>query len=296
MTDTLPADAVVRDGRVTDANAAFYERDGYLLAPDLLSPAEVASVRSEAAAILRGERGGVEGLLNPDPDASDDAVIARYNAIHFPHKISDTLRQFVTHPAIAGVLTRVVGPNVKCMQSMLFTKGPGKPGQSWHQDEYFIPTRDRSLTGVWIAVDDADEDNGCLWVVPGSHRDGVIRRRVDYDGDQFGDADTIGLTDAEEAAAVPVPVPSGGVLFFDGHLLHASNRNTTSSRTRVALVHHVMSAESMLPWDNGGRTAPTNDNRDIVLVAGEDPHAWKGTADLLAPFLRPDRMVHDDQH
>ena len=53
---------------------------------------------------------------------------------------------------------------------MLFIKSEGKPGQAWHQDEFFIPTRDRSLTAVWIALDDATVENGCLWVLPGSHR------------------------------------------------------------------------------------------------------------------------------
>jgi ectoine hydroxylase-related dioxygenase (phytanoyl-CoA dioxygenase family) len=43
-----------------------------------------------------------------------------------------------------------------------------------HQDEYYIPTRDRSLCASWIALDDATIDNGCLWVIPGSHRQGVI--------------------------------------------------------------------------------------------------------------------------
>ena len=71
-------------------------------------------------------------------------------------------------------LTRVIGPDVKAMQSMLFIKAEGKPGQAWHQDEYFIPTRDRSLTAAWIALDDATTENGCLWVLPGSHRRGVI--------------------------------------------------------------------------------------------------------------------------
>ena len=64
----------------------------------------------------------------------------------------------------------MIGPNVKAMQSMLFIKAEGKPGQAWHQDEYYIPTRDRSLTAAWIALDDATVENGCLWVLPGSHR------------------------------------------------------------------------------------------------------------------------------
>jgi ectoine hydroxylase-related dioxygenase (phytanoyl-CoA dioxygenase family) len=57
---------------------------------------------------------------------------------------------------------------------MLFIKSEGKPGQAWHQDELFIPTRDRSLAAAWIALDDATVENGCLWVLPGSHARGVL--------------------------------------------------------------------------------------------------------------------------
>jgi len=84
----------------------------------------------------------------------------------------------LSHPAVVGILTGLVSPNVKCMQSMLFVKGPGKAGQSWHQDEYYIPTRDRSLMGAWIAIDDATVENGCLWIIPGSNKPGYMFRRV----------------------------------------------------------------------------------------------------------------------
>src|SRR5690606_31156021 len=120
-----------------------------------------------------------------DSHASDREVLKQYTAIHFPHKISGLIRECLAHRKITQILTGLVSLNVKCMQSMLFVKGPGKKGQAWHQDEYYIPTRDKSLIGVWIAVDDADLGNGCLWVIPGSHREGYIRKRVPYNGDDY---------------------------------------------------------------------------------------------------------------
>jgi phytanoyl-CoA hydroxylase len=68
---------------------------------------------------------------------------------------------------------------------MLFIKSEGKPGQAWHQDELFIPTRDRSLTAAWIALDDAIVGNGCLWVLPGSHRPGILYPDRDHDDPRF---------------------------------------------------------------------------------------------------------------
>jgi len=80
----------------------------------------------------------------------------------------------MSHPKLTNILTSIVSPNVKTMQSMFFVKAPGKPGQAWHQDEIFIPTRDKSLVGAWIALDDATIDNGCLFIHPGSHKEGIL--------------------------------------------------------------------------------------------------------------------------
>jgi len=124
------------------------------------------------------------------------------------------MRQALAHPPVVAALTEVIGPDVKAMQSMLFTKGEGKPGQAWHQDEYFIPTRDRSLTAAWIALDDATTENGCLWVLPGSHRPGVIYPDRDQEDPRFDctiEAFSFPYSDGD---AVPVQIAAGSVLLF----------------------------------------------------------------------------------
>jgi ectoine hydroxylase-related dioxygenase (phytanoyl-CoA dioxygenase family) len=189
------------------------------------------------------------------------------------------------HKKIVDVLTKIVSKNLKCMQSMLFVKGPGKAGQSWHQDEFYIPTRDQSLVGAWIAIDDATVDNGCLWIVPG--RPGYMMQRVKNESNEYADVDTIDVS-AYEDQMIPVEVNSGSVVFFNGYTLHSSRRNKTAHNFRTALVNHYMSAESMLPWDQDGKLPATEDLRDIVLVAGDDPYAWKGIVDVNKPFLRPE--------
>src|SRR5436853_555180 len=161
----------------------FYQREGYLVLPEALSAQEVEALRGETTRICRGELGEFPGLSASDPTESDAESLKRYLCIHFPHKISQLMFDFLSHPKIVQVLTQLIGPDVKCMQSMLFIKAAGKPGQAWHQDEYFIPTRDRSLTAAWIALDDATTENGCLWAIPGSHT-GVIwpqRKHGDFD-------------------------------------------------------------------------------------------------------------------
>jgi phytanoyl-CoA hydroxylase len=91
----------------------------------------------------------------------------------------------------------------------------------------------------------------------------------------------------KEDDARPIEVAAGAVVFFNGYLLHKSLRNRRTSGFRRALVNHYMSAESLLPWWRAaGPNPPTQDNRDIVLVAGADPYAWKGIEDINRPFVR----------
>lgn len=278
--------AYVKDGCISKENIAFYAQYGYLVAPGLLSASEIGDLKKETAAIFRGERGYVDGLLPVEENESDSEVLKKYVAIHFPHKISPLVFDSLSHQKIVDVLVNIVSPNVKCMQSMLFVKGPGKAGQAWHQDEYYIPTRDRSLTGVWIAIDDATIDNGCLWIVPG--RPAHMMRRVANDSNEYADVDTIDVSAYPSEEVIPVEVKSGSVVFFNGYTLHSSKRNKTADCFRTALVNHYMSAESMLPWDQDGKLPATEDLRDIVMVAGEDPYAWKGIVDANQPYLRPE--------
>lgn len=277
--------AVIPGSGITRENMSFYQLYGYLIAPGLLSEKETAFLKKETAAIFKGQRGEVDGMLPVDPNEKDEDVLKKYVAIHFPHKISPLIHNSLFHQEIVTILTCIVSPNLKCMQSMLFVKAPGKKGQSWHQDEFYIPTRDKSLVGAWIAIDDATVDNGCLWIIPG--RPGHIMPRVKNESPEYADVDTIDVSDRAKEM-VPVEVKSGSVVFFNGYTLHSSLSNKTNDCFRTALVNHYMSAESMLPWDQDGKLAPTEDLRDIVLVAGEDPYAWKGKVDLNKPFLRPE--------
>ena len=101
--------------------------------------------------------------------------MARFLAIHFPHKISGPMHRTLKHPRIIEVLTRVIGPNVKCMQSMLFIKRAGKPGTGLAPGRVLHPDpRPLARPRAWIALDDATVENGCLWVIPGSHRPGIL--------------------------------------------------------------------------------------------------------------------------
>lgn len=265
-------------------SAQAYAENGFTVLRGVFSGEQLAAMQDEVGEVATGRRGAVYGADSVRGD-TDAETVAGVLAIHFPHKVSPLYREALAAPAVVDVLTEIIGPDVKCMQSMLFVKPPGKPGQPWHQDEHFIPTRDRSLTGVWIALDDADEENGCLWAIPGSHKAGIIwPMREQHEPGYDHNPVSFGFPENADDA-VPIEVKAGDAIVFNGYVIHGSRRNGSATRSRRALVNHYMSARSLLPW---GMLGAREDWRDIVMVAGEDPYAWKGTETLVHPFIRPE--------
>ncbi len=254
---------------------------GYLVVPGLMDEAELDDLKRDLVDVARG-RYECDNIEPVDPAMSDQEVLESILCIHQPHFVSSVIESYVRHPEICGVLSQITAAHlpfwdgsVKCMQSMYFVKPPNFQGQAWHQDEIYIPTRDRSLIGAWIAVDDSIVENGCIYVIPGSHRPGYLYPQRPHENlDEFDFApESYGF---DESAEVPVEVQAGTVVFFNGYLLHRSYKNRGGTYRRV-LVNHYCNAYSLLPWSiEEGETPARADRRTIVPVAGIDPYAWKG--------------------
>jgi Phytanoyl-CoA dioxygenase (PhyH) len=168
-----------------------------------------------------------------------ERLAGRLSRDSFPSQAAEPVsRSSGAHPRIVDALTSLIGPNVKCMQSMLFIKHAGKPGQVWHQDEDFIPTRDRSLTAAWIALDDATIDNGCPWAIPGSHRYGVLWPLRQHANSEYDSTPESFDFPYEGSDARPIEVALRSVVFFNGYLLHKSlrNRRRTASGARSSTI------------------------------------------------------------
>ena len=275
-------------------SASDYAEHGYLVVRNAFSRNEVKPLLAEATLICRGALGPLEGLEPVAERDTDEAVLRRYIACHVAHKISSRFRRLLHDERLVDVALELIGPNVKCVHSVLFIKSPGEPGNAWHQDEFFIPSRDRSITTAWIALDDVAVENGCLQVIPGSHRAGVLypmRRHHNPDLDRAEEA--YGFPYSREDG-IAVELEAGSVVFFNGYLLHGSYPNRSESRFRRSVQFVYMSAESLLPWDQVMRGPTTRDYRDIIMVGGTDPYAYKGVEDISHAYLRKRGPTHAD--
>jgi len=142
------------------------------------------------------------------------------------------------HPRLRALLSALLGHDYQPYSSMALCRPPGigatKP---WHQDlAYLSVNRFDGLAGVWIALDPAMVDNGCMHVIPGGHRTGPRPHywsKVDCE---------ITTGTVHPAAAVAVELPPGGLIIFDGLLPHETPANRSSQRRRALQFHYRSAA------------------------------------------------------
>lgn len=272
----------------TSAQLESYLKLGYLAVPDLLTREEIGEIERDIHKICTGGY-TCEGLMPLPASLSAEEIKHRVLGIHEAHLISPVIRKYVSHPAIVGILSKIVGGHlrgwdgaVKCVQSMYYAKPPGMAGHPWHQDEAYFPTRDRSLTAVYIAIDEISADNGCLWFIPGSHRNGYLfpRRPHNQSGEYLFEMESGSFPTQD---MVPMEMRPGTVAFFNGYTLHRSTRNRSDTFRRV-LVNHYCNSWSTLPRyvppdtdrERMGEEIGMADDRKVWNVSGTDPYVWKG--------------------
>ncbi|MCS7223184.1 MAG: phytanoyl-CoA dioxygenase family protein [Armatimonadetes bacterium] len=252
---------------VTVEQYRHYQKYGYLIVRDLVPQEEVEELKGHAMDLFYG-RVDIPGVEKPEAGSDEDLLAKRFTRVHMLHRVDAMAERFLLHPRILDVLEALIGPDVLALQTMLFFNPPGKGGQGWHQDAYYITTYPDTLIGSWLALDRADEENGCLWVAPGSqvepiyptpgaqhgfvHSDGAIADLPEVENVSNLDDDLNTLSPiAKRYESVPVVLEPGDVVFFHGHLLHRSYSNRTKDRWRRAFVSHYCNARSWVPWNHG---------------------------------------------
>ncbi|MBD2869994.1 phytanoyl-CoA dioxygenase family protein [Paenibacillus arenilitoris] len=272
-----------RDNRylVSVKEYAHYHKEGYLIVKGLLSTDDVAELYelAEQSRLDRLKLDQAADAASTDPLKEEFAKATR---IHMLSRLHPAAERGMLHPRILDVTEALIGPDVYALQSMLFLNPPGKGGQGWHQDSCYIRTHPDTLIGAWIALEEADEENGCLWVVPGSNHEPVYPpdgmgggnvHAVDAFGDLNGvqnvshlddEVNTLSKIVANYPPPIPVPLSPGDVLFFHSHLFHRSYPNRTADRYRRSYVCHYCNARSWVPWDHDGFEGDSGNYRQIL--------------------------------
>ncbi len=216
-----------------------YEQNGFLAVEQALSEDEVESAKQGITdLILRGhERGasvmieaaGQEQWATLGADKRMDLVRRLFGFCAAEPRLAAVAH----HPAILWVVRRIIGGEPRCFQEMALLKPPhiGRE-KPWHQDAaYFDFPPGTKVVGVWIALDAATVENGCMHVLPGTHLHGptIHFKRRDW---QICDKEILGKR------CVAVPLAPGGLMLFDGLLHHGTPHNHSPYRRRALQFHY----------------------------------------------------------
>ena len=232
--DALSNPGLSSEQRASWEEQGFFRVDGF---------ADDATGRAMLDRVIEIARAGADGadvspaLILPEANlkgrgATPEGLVSKIFKLH-----RDTVfHEFAISERISALLQPIIGPKLDCFLSQFIFKNPGAWGQPWHQDSYYFPFEPaRPIAGVWLAVTEATLENGCLHVLPGSHREPIHEHVRDRrPGANYG---YVEIVDHDMSAATPVLMDPGDLLVFDSHLMHRSTDNE-SAGIRAAMVYH----------------------------------------------------------
>jgi phytanoyl-CoA hydroxylase len=223
-----------------------FQEDGYLLVEGLFAPEEIRTLVDNFMQMHAG--GTIPGCFEPaDPEEADGDILKLYPRMMHPHRVNELARRYLLDERLEAVLTGLFGEEPLAAQSMLYFKPAGAKGQALHQDNFYLKVEPGTCIAAWVALDAADQENGGLEVVPGTH-DMELFCPEEADSDVSFTRDYVPVPEGLEA--VPVVMRPGDVLFFNGQLVHGSQPNTSSDRFRRSFICHYIgrSSERISKW------------------------------------------------
>jgi len=247
---TVRTAAEVARHTLSDAQVRHYREHGYLHRIQIFTPEQVERLRDGLEAIVQGRNGREAELISRAQNADPNAVQLTY--LQGGWMIDEALHDLVFHPSITVKISQLLGTTrVRFWHDQVFYKPPKVGGNvAWHQDySYWLRTTPSQHISVWIGLDDSTVENGCLHVIPNSHRWGLLKR-----DELLGDMDQLKgqLTPEQLAQFVPLALeqPAGTCSFHHDHTIHGSYRNE-SNRPRRAIILNYMVDGTLSNADDG---------------------------------------------
>ena len=176
--------------------------------------------------------------------------------------------RMASDPRIVSLMQELMGPDILLLGSDFFCKYPEPQATAfiaWHQDVTYWGLEPPVAHTVWIAVDDCDLANGCMRVIPGSHRNGMLTHgKSQRTGNMLSVNQAVPDDLVRSADAVDLVLKAGQVSVHEGHLLHASLPNRSQQRRCGLAVRCVPTHVRQAKSNSLGINWPT------MLLAGQD--------------------------
>jgi phytanoyl-CoA hydroxylase len=258
-----------------------FDRDGFLVLEDAVSPEACAALMTRAEELVEAFEPETVSVFSTKDQSktTDDYFLSSGGEVRFffeeeafdgdgnlrqpkelsinkighaEHDVDPVFSTFSRQPAFAEIAGDLGFTDPLLLQSMYIFKQPAIGGEVVnHQDATFLYTDPITVTGFWVALQDATLENGCLWALPGGHKT-TLRKRFAVNDDRttrFEVLDPAPLPPSDDPAMVPLEAKAGTLVLLHGLLPHASGANR-SARSRHAYSVHIVDGTADYPADN----------------------------------------------
>lgn len=263
---------------LTEDQIAAFHRDGFLAVGSITSPQEIETLREVYDDLFRRRAGRAEGnqfdLAGADEDGAQESLPQILNPRKYAPGLANTL-----YEANALVISRqLLGDDAHYTGDHAIFKPAGSGAATpWHQDEaYWDPQWDYCSLSVWMPLQEATLENGCMQFIPGSHKLDILRHRS-----IGGDVRIHGLEldeDYDLSTAVACPLPAGGATFHLARTLHYTGANRSSVPRRAYILGFGLPAvrrtePRRFPWNEIKQTAREERSKASASRAERAPGA-----------------------
>jgi phytanoyl-CoA hydroxylase len=215
-----------------EQRTAFFNENGFLVLRSVLDARELAELDAELTrmaenhATLPRIREGFGLEPNQDPTRKTPT----FRKIGGISDMSEPFNRLMRHPRVLEALHPIMGEMIYLHRDVVMMK-PARVGREkpWHQDSSYWPWQPMQLVSAMTALDDAMPDNGCLQVIPGTHRTELKH---------YGQELRVDLDDQQQQRTAYVPLRAGDTLLFHSLLLHASEPNRSNQDRRVCIMSY----------------------------------------------------------
>lgn len=221
---------------LTERQLRQYQTQGFLILKGILKPQELEAMRTECMQVWKKEK----GEFDPDGTWLHNALLGNI------HHHSPCAREYYFNGPLVDVVQQLIGPNIKGATTQLTFKMRGNTMPfGWHQDNGYGQLDPENAITTLTALDDTDEENGCLWVLPESHRQGQIDVSARLSNESKAAGTDLSVEVEDPAEAIPVSLQAGDAILLHCHLLHRSEGNRSRSRDRRILFMRYADADAV---------------------------------------------------
>jgi ectoine hydroxylase-related dioxygenase (phytanoyl-CoA dioxygenase family) len=263
---------------LTDAQIAEFHERGLLLGPQVYTEEQAETLRLRLMDVIEGRAAKQPDALRNMLGGTEQVVIQVVNI----WEADEGFREHLYNPEVCALVEQLVNyPTLRVWHDQIQYKPPKVGGPTnWHQDHPYWPIiQPADLVSAWVALDDADVENGCMWMVPGSHKWGPHKGgTIGTDAKDFMPTpDTSLVPEGADVTPIPCPVKKGQVMFHHCLTWHGSPPNR-SERARPAIAVHYMPGYTR--YEPEGRTHLVE--KHVHVQPGEEltgdhfPTVWNG--------------------